>query len=107
MKKILAATILAASVFMFCGMMIQKTRPGVAAEFPGASLKWVHIAEGEFQRRGLNLDKYKVIVDEDEDSVAVILRGLNEPEHGRGSSGPDPGYAVEISKKDMKILSSA
>jgi len=87
--------------------MSQKRRLGVAAELPGSSLKWIHIAEGEFERERLDLDKYRVSVVEEDDSVVVILTGLNEPKHVRGSVGLDLGYAVEISKKTRKVLQSS
>ncbi len=86
--------------------MNKKGQLGVEAELPGSSLKWIHIAEGEFERKKLDLDRYKVSVVEERDAVVVILSGLNEPKNVRGSLGPDPGYEVEISKKDRKILRS-
>ena len=106
MTRILAAAILVASTLTWSGTMTKKSQLGVSAELPGSSLKWIHIAEGEFERRGLNLDKYRVSVVEDKDSVVVILTGLREPKGVRGSVGPDPGYEVEISKKDRKVLRS-
>src|SRR5260370_41799516 len=107
MLKILAAAILVASTLTWSGTMTQKHRLGVAAELPGSSLKWIHIAEGEFERERLDLNKYRVSVVEEEDSVVGILTGLKEPKHVRGSAGPDPGYAGEISTKDRKVLWSS
>ena len=86
--------------------MFDARKLGVEAELPGASLKWIRIAEVEFERNKLNLDRYRISVEEEDDSVIVILTGLKEPKDSRGSVGPDPGYEVEISKKDRKILSS-
>ncbi len=106
MIRILGAAILGTSILAWSGTMAKKSQLGVSADLPGSSLKWIHIAEGEFERRGLNLDKYRVSVVEDEDSVVVILTGLHEPKGARGSVGPDPGYEVEISKKDRKVLHS-
>ena len=57
--------------------MAQPKYPRVLAEFPGASLKWVHIAEPEFQKRGLSLDHYTVSVLEHKDAVDVSLTSLD------------------------------
>jgi hypothetical protein len=79
---------------------------GIVAQLPGSSLKWIHIAEREFERAGLDLDKYKIIVVEEDNSMIVILKGLNEPKVVRGSIGQYPGYEVEIGKKDLKVIRS-
>jgi hypothetical protein len=76
----------------------------VRAEFPGASLKWIHIAEPEIQRRKLDLDRYNVSIIEEKDSVIVSLQSLDNPEGAMGSMGSYPGYQVEISKKDLKVV---
>jgi len=86
--------------------MAQSNTPKMMAEFPGASLKWVRAAEPEFQQKKLDLDKYTVLVVEREDSVTVILKSTDSVEGSRGSTGKYPGYEVEISKKDLKILRS-
>jgi len=80
--------------------------PEGASQFPGTSLKWVHAAEPEFQKRGLNLDHYTVSVLEHKDTVEVSLRSLDastSPEV-RGSSGTYPAFAVEISRVDDKVI---
>lgn len=107
MRIILTFAILLASTLTWSGDMTKTRQLGVAAELPGASLKWIRIAEVEFDRQKLNLDKYRVSVVEEDDSVIVILTGLKEPKNVRGSVGPDPGYEVEISKKDRKVVSSS
>jgi hypothetical protein len=76
------------------------------AKFPGASLKWIRLAEPEFERHKLDLDKYNVEVIEESDSITVFLSSTDAPEGSRGSGGKYPGYQVEFSKKDMKILHS-
>ena len=106
MMKTLAAAILISLTVTWSGTMTMTSQLGVEAELPGSSLKWIHIAEAEFERRKLDLDKYRVFVVEKGDSVVVILTGLKVPKNVRGSVGPDPGYEVEISKKDMKVLRS-
>jgi hypothetical protein len=89
---------------------VTHSEPGplvVLAEFPGSSLKWVHIAEPVFQQKKLEIDKYTVtVVDEGGDSVTVILTELGLPDTVRGSGKKYPGYEVEISKKDGKVLDS-
>ena len=86
--------------------MAQSVPPKVTAEFPGASLKWIHIAEAEFQRKKLDVDKYTISVVEENNSVTVGLSSLDNVPGARGSSGTYPGYEVEISKKDLKVLRS-
>lgn len=86
--------------------MPQSGPPKTLAEFTGASLKWVHAAEPEFQKRGLNLDKYTIRVVDQDDSVIVMLQASDSSEGARGSSGSAPGYEVEISKKDRKVMRS-
>jgi hypothetical protein len=100
---------LSASVLLviLCGASTAQTSgPKVIAKFPGAALKWVHAAEPEFQRRNLDLEKYNVSVVEERDSVTVALTSLDADPHARGSSGSEPAYAVEIGKKDLKVLRS-
>lgn len=84
--------------------MTQTGQLGVDAELPGKSLKWIHIAEPQFKREKLDLDKYTVTVFEEDESVAVILTSFDAPKRSRGSGGTYPAYEVEISKKTMKII---
>lgn len=86
--------------------MAQSNPPKLIAEFSGASLKWIHAAEPEFQRRSLDLDKYIVSVAERDDSVLVTLSAPDIVEGTRGSSGSYPSFVVEISKKDLKVVRS-
>lgn len=87
--------------------MAKSSPPRVTAEFAGASLKWIHAAEPEFQQKKLDLDRYTVLVIEQADSVTVLLKSTDSVEGAKGSTGKYPSYGVEISKKDMKILSSS
>jgi hypothetical protein len=80
--------------------------PRILVECPGAALKWIRAAEPEFQRRQLNLDKYKALVVEERDFVMVSLSSPDEPKGARGSAGKYPGFEVEISKKNLRILRS-
>jgi hypothetical protein len=104
MKIILVTLLLTLSVFKWSATMLQETPPDVTARFPGAALKWVHIAEPEFEREKLDLSKYNVSVVDQENSVVVILRAVGLSENVMGSMGKYPGYSVEISKKDLKII---
>lgn len=108
MKRFVLAMIVVASILVWNASMAESNPPRVMAEFPGSSLKWVRIAEPEFEQRKLDLDNYTITVVEEDDSVAVILRS---PETVgvpglRGSTGKFPGFAVEISKKDRKVIRS-
>ena len=86
--------------------MAQSKSPKLRADFPGSTLKWIHAAEPEFQRRNLDLDKYTVTVAEQDDSVVIALRSLDATKGARGSAGKFPEYEVEVSKNDMKIIRS-
>jgi hypothetical protein len=77
----------------------------VKAEFPGSSLKWIHIAEAQFRRQKLDVDKYTVCLIYRDDSVVVMLENPGtEDIKSYGNPGPLPEYEVEISKKDSKII---
>jgi hypothetical protein len=84
----------------------QSNPPKVIAKFSAASLKWIHAAEPEFQRRKLDLDRYTVVIADQNDSVTVTLTALDSIEGARGSSGKYREYEVEIIKKDLKIVRS-
>jgi hypothetical protein len=106
MKRFVWATALVISIFGWREPLAQSNPPRVIAEFTGASLKWIHVAEAEFQRRMLNLDNYTVRVVERDDSVVVSLSALDAVKGTRGSSGSYPAFEVEIDKKDLKVVRS-
>lgn len=106
MKNLLLGVSLVLSPVL-CGLfMAQSPPPKLLAKFPGAALKWVRLAEPEFQRRNLELDKYTISVIEQEQSVIVVLTSPDAVEGARGSSGTYPGFEVEISTKDLKVVRS-
>jgi len=106
MKRLALAIMVVTPILGWRALVAQSHPPHVMAEFPGASLKWIHAAEPEFQREKLDLDKYTVSVVEENNSVTVGLSSLDSVPGARGSSGTYPGYVVEISKKDLKVLRS-
>jgi hypothetical protein len=106
MKRFVWAMIIVVSILGWSALMAQSNPPKVIAEFTGASLKWIHATEPEFERRKLDVDKYTVIVVEQNDSVTVGLKSSDAAEGARGSTGRYPGYEVEISKKDVKVIRS-
>ena len=106
MQKLTLAIWAVASILGWSALNPQSVPPKVTAQFPGASLKWIHIAEAEFQRKRLDTDKYTVSVVEEDNSVTVSLSSLDTVPGARGSSGTYPGYEVAIGKKDLKILHS-
>jgi hypothetical protein len=106
-----AISIIAIALFSMCAWRVsgaQPKHPRMVAKFPGASLKWVHIAEPEFQRKGLNLKHYMVSVVDHKDTVDVFLTSVDTPvsQEVRGSSGTYPAFDVEISKAGDKIMRS-
>ncbi len=106
MNRFVLATTVMISVLGWSAPMAQSNHPRVIAEFAGTSLKWIHAAEPEFQRKQLDLDRYMVSVVEQNDSVTVSLTSADTVEGARGSAGKYPGYEVEISKKDLKVVRS-
>jgi hypothetical protein len=95
------------SVLEWSTSMAQSGPLTVIAEFPGSSLKWVRIAEPEFEREKLDLNNYTISIIDEGDSVTVILKTPGLSEKVRGNGGKYPGYWVEISKKDSKVVRAA
>ena len=106
MKRLALAIMFVVTTLGWRALMAQSDPPRVTAEFPGASLKWIHVAEAEFQRQKLDMDKYTVSVAEQSASVTVSVTSLDSVAGARGSTGTYPGYMVEISKKNLKIVGS-
>jgi hypothetical protein len=106
MKRFLWATVLVISILGWRELLAQSNPPRVIAQFTGASLKWIHAAEPEFQRRKLNLDKYIVSVVERDDSVMVTLSAPDAVKGTMGGSGSYPAFEVEIGKKDLNVVRS-
>jgi hypothetical protein len=106
MKKVTLIILMVASILGWSALIAQSVPSKMTAELPGASLKWIHIAEAEFERKKLDVDKYTISVIEETNSVTVGLSSFDSVPGTRGSSGTYPGYLVEISKKDLKILRS-
>jgi hypothetical protein len=106
MKRLAFAILVLTPILWWNTLMAQSNPPRVSVEFPGASLKWIHVAEAEFQRQKLDVDKYAISVVEQSESVVVGLTSLDSVLGARGSSGTYPGYVVEISKRDLKIMRS-
>jgi hypothetical protein len=106
MKTFVWATVLVISVLGRREVLAQSNPPRVIAEFAGASLKWINVAEPELRRNHLNLDKYIVSVTEEGDSVTVSLLATDAVKGTKGSSGSYPAYAVEISKNDLRVVRS-
>lgn len=86
------------------GAAQQRPNVGVKVELPGSSLKWIHLAEPEFERQNLDVSKYVVTVAEDGDSVHVTLTNPRRKQGVRGNPGPLPEYDVEIRRTDGKVV---
>jgi len=99
------ATTLVFSIFGWAAM-VQPSPMKVIAEFPGSSLKWIRVAQPEIERQRLNLDKYTVVVTEERDSVTVMVEAPDIVKGARGNASAFPEYAVEVSKKDLKVVRS-
>jgi hypothetical protein len=103
--KTTALAVMITMIICNCGGTHRTAGPlNVMAELPGKSLKWIRIAQPEFERESLEVDKYFLTVVEEDDSVSVILTGSRISKEVRGDPGPIPGYEVEISKKDQKVI---
>ena len=103
MKTILVALLLILSVSEWSAATVQSGSLEVLAEFPGASLKWLHIAEPVFEREKLDIDKYTISIIDEGDSVTVILRASGLSENVKGSlSWKPPGYEVEDQQEGPK-----
>ncbi|HEX5600984.1 MAG TPA: hypothetical protein VFX63_00485 [Pyrinomonadaceae bacterium] len=98
MIRFLAIATLVISTGLVSGGKPQESE-GVVARLPGKSLKWIHIAERVFVRKGINVDNWTVVVFDEEDTITVYLRDPNQPSTTRGGGGLN----VEISKKTKKV----
>jgi hypothetical protein len=98
--------IMVATFAMYCGgtTPLRPSPPNVVARFPGRALNWIHAAQPQLEKEKLDISKYFVTVVEEDDSVSVILTGSRPSKEVRGDPGPTPGYEVEISKKDLKVV---
>jgi len=105
MKQILIAVV---AIAISCGnySMAQANPERVKTEFPGSCLKWIHLAEVEFEHRNLDVNNYIISVFEKSDSVVISLSSPDQPNGARGSTGKYPGFEVEIGAKNLKILRS-
>ncbi len=77
------------------------------AKFSGTALKWIQIAQPEFERERLDVSRYNVVVDESADEVYVMLISPDSKPSYRGSSGTYPNFEVTISKKDGKVVNAS
>ena len=100
MIRFVVIVILVISTVIVSGGRTQDNELGVNAELPGKSLKWIHIAERVFARKGIDIEKWTVNVFEEADTITVFLRDPNQPSTTRGGGGLE----VEISKKTKKVL---
>ena len=72
----------------------------------GSSFLAIQAALGVFQRHHPDLAHYKIEVVSERDSVVVIFTDKERPEGTRGSLGVRPGFEVEMSAKDLRVLRS-
>jgi hypothetical protein len=107
MAKVILYLMVVLSVARLGTVMVESTPSKVLAEFPGSSLKWIRVAEPVFIRESLDLDKYTIgVIDYGETVVVSVTILRNDVELRRGHPPAPPGYEVEISKKDMKVVRS-
>jgi hypothetical protein len=105
-RRYLFAMIAVLSIQGWNTAMAQSNPLRVVAEFPGSYMKWIRAAEPEFQRKQLDLDNYNISVVDQESSVVIVLTSSDASKEGRGITGTHPGYEVEVSKKDQKVVRS-
>jgi hypothetical protein len=89
-----------------CQLLAQSGPERPPVEIPGICAKWIVAAFPEFKKEHLDLANYRVTVEENNDSVTVVLRSNDDKEGYIGSSGSHPDFEVEVRKKDLKILHS-
>ncbi len=103
----IAAVILATMLFGPIMCNAQSGQSKTLARFPGTALKWIQIAQPEFERKNLDVTRYNIVVDESADSVYVSLISPDSNPSGRGSTGTYPNFEVTINKKNGKVVSAS
>jgi hypothetical protein len=71
----------------------------------GSSFPAIQAAVAVFQQRNPDLTQYKIEVVREGDSVVVIFADKDRPEGTRGSVGK-PGFEVELTARDLRVLRS-
>jgi hypothetical protein len=102
--------LIAITTLIFFGgsvFVAQSSAHSTVAKFPASYLKWMHVAEAEFQKKHLDLDNYIVSVIDEDENVTVYIRSSDARDGSKGSGGTHVGYEVEISKKDSKVVRSS
>jgi hypothetical protein len=84
----------------------QADGPKLTAVVPGASIKWLEIANSETRRKHLNPDNFSVSVVEANGLAIVIFKSVNAPAQTKGNGLSRIGYEVQIRKSDAKIVHS-
>jgi hypothetical protein len=98
--------VLALIVCWTCGrdVMAQAAAPRVTARFPGSELKWIDIASAEFEKNHVVVDRYTVVVTDEDDEVVVNLRNPDKKKSREGHVFAE--YEVVIRKSDLTIVGS-
>jgi hypothetical protein len=73
----------------------------------GSSFLAIQAALAAFQHRNPDLAHYKITVVSERESVVVIFADKDRQTGTRGSSSPWPGFEVEMSAKDLRVLRSS
>jgi hypothetical protein len=103
--KMAALAIAVLAIAVQTGSAIRQSHEGgISVQLPGSALKWIHIAEKEFERQKLDVSKYDVTVTEENDTVSVSLTNPHRPQGIRGNPGPLPEFTVDISKSNAELI---
>lgn len=97
--------------------------PTKVVELPGTYLKWIRVAETQLKNQALKVENYVLTISDEKDVLSVSFVSSDcpaasgrspMPSQGetyiqlstRGSCGTYPAYAVEVRKRDSKVVRS-
>jgi hypothetical protein len=72
----------------------------------GVDLKAIQAAMPEFEKRGLKIDRYKIIVFEDGEVVFVIFDDPQRPPGQKGSTERMSTFEVRLKRTDLSVVGS-
>jgi len=86
--------------------MEEQARIEVIDSLAGTSQRLVQVAMPEFEREGLHLDEYRIVIMRLNDHYVVVFEDANAPSSQRGSPSGRLGFEVEIDATGKRVLST-